>query len=322
MYLNFLAMDACDNVNILKISYLVKQLLNIAFILIPIALILIVSVDFFRAVMSDEEGMKNNTSLAIKRLIYAAVIFLIPTLVKFSMNNLVDSNVGYAKCLKVTKSMIKSQIIANKEECVNEDNEWDATSNECILKDNVVNKKISFNSGSVLIHNSSTNEESSDETTTTNLEGKNNKEKIWLYLRKKGLSKAGTAGVMGNLQREHNFKTSDAGGGLGLVQWIGNRRKSCIALAKKQGKSYTDLGVQLDFMWKELQGYKDLLNTLKSTNDVWTSTKEFCNKFERPAWRMVTPDTLKHYKSGKIKNEKSKRYIYAKEIYEQYKNAD
>ena len=333
MYLFFLAMEACDNANVLKVVYYIKQFLDIVFILIPVVLIVIVSIDFFKAVTSDEEGMKKNTSLIIRRLIYAAVIFLIPSLVKFSITNFVESDVGYGKCLTVTKSKIKAQIIANKNDCISNGNEWDSESNECLFEKYAPNKGISVFGGSVLVHNSGIDGESQDETTTTHLDGNNNKEKVWIFLRKKGLSKAGAAGAMGNLQAEHRFQTSDTSGGLGIVQWIGNRRRNCIKLANKQGKSYTDLSVQLDFMWSELVRYKSLLNTLKTTNDVFEATKLWCNKFERPSLQIIDKTTSictsKVCKVGKrkiYKNQKdyseNRRYTYAKDFYKKYKNAD
>ena len=291
MYLFFLAMEACDNANVLKIVYYIKQFLEIVFLLIPMVLIVIVSIDFFKAVMSDEEGMKKNTSLIIKRLIYAAIIFLVPSLVEFSITNFVESDVGYGKCLNVTKATIKAQIIANKNDCVNNGNKWDPETNECLFEKYIPNGNISIFGGSVLIRNSGTDGESKDETTTTHLDGKNNEEKVWIFLRKKGLSKAGAAGAMGNLQAEHGFKTSDHHNGLGIVQWTNSRRQNCINLANKKGKSFTDLSVQLDFMWRELVRYKSLLKTLKTTDDVFEATKLWCNKYERPALQIVDKTT-------------------------------
>ena len=67
----FLA-SACTNVTILKILYYIKQLLNIAFIGIPVLLVLMLIVDFIKALTAKDDGnQKKITSLAIKRIVYA-----------------------------------------------------------------------------------------------------------------------------------------------------------------------------------------------------------------------------------------------------------
>lgn len=268
MYLFFLAMEACDNANVLKIVYYIKQFLEIVFLLIPMVLIVIVSIDFFKAVMSDEEGMKKNTSLIIKRLIYAAVIFLVPSLVEFSITNFVKSDVGYGKCLNVTKSTIKAQIIANKNDCINNGNKWDPETNECLLEKYIPNSNISVFSGSVLVHNSSSDNSSDD--TYENVSGNSNKEKIWNFLISKGFTKEQTAGIMGNIRRESsNFDPTafnSHGGAYGIIQWKSGRKNNLKAYAKKNGKKYSDLELQLNFIMEELNGTEK--KAMKKIKDV------------------------------------------------------
>ena len=147
------------------------------------------------------------------------------------------------------------------------------------------------------------------------LTGKTNEEKIWNYLVGKGLSAAGAAGLMGNLYAESalnpknlqnsyekklgytdatyttavdngsygNFVHDSAG--YGLAQWtFWSRKEGLLAFAQAAGKSIGDLEMQLDFLLKELtEGYKGVLDTLKTASDVQTASDSVLLNFERPA---------------------------------------
>lgn len=147
------------------------------------------------------------------------------------------------------------------------------------------------------------------------LTGKTNEEKIWNYLVGKGLSKAGAAGLMGNLNAESalnpkNLQNSyerklgytddtytaavDSGSygnfvhdsaGYGLAQWTyWSRKQNMLSFARAAGKSIGDLEMQLDFLYKELsEGYKGVLNTLKTTGSVRAASDSVLLNFERPA---------------------------------------
>ena len=80
-------MDACTNVGILKVIYFIKLLLNIAFIAVPIGLIVFGLIDFSKSVASgDEKDGKKNLNLFIKRLIYGALVFCVPWIVNVVMH--------------------------------------------------------------------------------------------------------------------------------------------------------------------------------------------------------------------------------------------
>lgn len=147
------------------------------------------------------------------------------------------------------------------------------------------------------------------------LTGKTNEEKIWNYLVGKGLSAAGAAGLMGNLYAESalnpknlqnsyekklgytdatyttavdngsygNFVHDSAG--YGLAQWtFWSRKEGLLAFAQAAGKSIGDLEMQLDFLLKELtEGYKGVLDTLKTASDVQTASDSVLLNFECPA---------------------------------------
>lgn len=104
----------------------------------------------------------------------------------------------------------------------------------------------------------------------TQLSGSAAGDKVFNYFIGKGLNNLQAAALTGNLQQESNFSTTvDNGQGYhGLAQWGGGR------WTKLQTKSnYTDLSVQLDYVWEELQGgWKNAYDQLKASSDIAEAT--------------------------------------------------
>lgn len=72
------------------------------------------------------------------------------------------------------------------------------------------------------------------------------------YLMSQGLDELHTAAIMGNMYAESGIDptSTEAGGtGIGICQWSYGRANSLRSYATSQGKSWTDLSVQLDFFW-------------------------------------------------------------------------
>lgn len=147
------------------------------------------------------------------------------------------------------------------------------------------------------------------------LKGSNNEEKIWNYLKSKGLNDYGIAGLMGNLHAEsgliptnlqnsyekklgftdttytnavdngtyNNFVKDSAG--YGLAQWTyWSRKQNLLDFAKSKKASIGDLEMQLDFLYKELsEGYKTVLNVLKTAKSVREASDVVLLEYERPA---------------------------------------
>lgn len=137
---------------------------------------------------------------------------------------------------------------------------------------------------------------------------------IWNYFKGKGLNDFAIAGIMGNLYAESGFKPinlqntyekklgyTDAtytaavdngsytnfvkdSAGYGLAQWTYWSRKQALwEYAQSVGKSIGDLTMQLDFMWKEMQGYKSMMTTLKSATSVLEASNAVLTQYEKPA---------------------------------------
>ena len=87
-------LSTCDNCLMLRIFSLIKTFMNITFIIVPIGLILLITIDFAKCVMANKEDeIKKNQSIAIKRIIYSIALFFIPSIVNITMG-LVDKALG------------------------------------------------------------------------------------------------------------------------------------------------------------------------------------------------------------------------------------
>lgn len=137
---------------------------------------------------------------------------------------------------------------------------------------------------------------------------------IWDFLIGKGLNAYAVAGIMGNLQAESalnpqnlqntyekklgytdstytqavdnstytNFVKDSAG--YGLAQWTyWSRKQALLQYAQSAKKSIGDLTMQLEFLWKELQGYTSVMKTLKSATSVRQASDAILTGYEKPA---------------------------------------
>lgn len=152
-----------------------------------------------------------------------------------------------------------------------------------------------------------------------------NEPKIWAKLLTAGLTAAGIAGLMGNLQAESNLEPTnlqntyerklgytdatytaavDAGtyanfatdaAGYGLAQWTyGPRKAALLAFAKEQGKSIGDLEMQVEFAIKELrESYQAVWKILITTASVQAASDAVLLQFERPADTSASVRTLR-----------------------------
>ena len=137
---------------------------------------------------------------------------------------------------------------------------------------------------------------------------------IWNFLNGKIGNAYGAAGMMGNLYAESALRPNnlqntyekklgmtdaeytaavDSGSytnfvkdsaGYGLAQWTyWSRKQALLEFVRNAGKSVGDLQAQLDFLWQELQGYKTVLNTLRTAKNVREASDSVLTGYERPA---------------------------------------
>jgi hypothetical protein len=135
--------------------------------------------------------------------------------------------------------------------------------------------------------------------TTTQMFGNDNAEKIFSYLIGKGLSGQQAAGILGNFQQESGFDPAIRQGGaiaepnfnpingegFGIAQWTFDARQVPLEnLAKSSGRKTTDLALQLDFLWQELNStHKSSLDSLKAESTPERAAYVFHRDFEGSA---------------------------------------
>ena len=77
--------------NALKVFKFIGNILKVAFILIPIVLIIMGSIDFMKAtVAGKEDDIKKAQSTFIKRLIAAVIVFLVPLITNIIMGTVLN----------------------------------------------------------------------------------------------------------------------------------------------------------------------------------------------------------------------------------------
>ena len=147
--------------------------------------------------------------------------------------------------------------------------------------------------------------------------GNTNEEKIWNYLKSKGLNDFGCAGLLANLFAESGLKPNNLQNtgntklgmtdeeytkavddglytkeqfiydsfGFSLAQWTyWSRKKAFYEYVKSKNKSIGDLETSLEFLMKELsESYTSVLNTLKTATTILQASNAVLLNFERPA---------------------------------------
>lgn len=114
-------------------------------------------------------------------------------------------------------------------------------------------------------------------------------ETVFAFLRTRGVSPAGAAGVLGNFEQESSLdpgarESAEAGSGLGLAQWSGSRRGDFEAAARAEGVAWQNLDFQLDFLIRELAAdYPQLWRDLMTATDPVAAAVQFHDEFERSA---------------------------------------
>lgn len=113
---------------------------------------------------------------------------------------------------------------------------------------------------------------------------------VFNFLKKCGYNAVAACGIMGNIRQESGFNTGADDGveAFGLCQWTAGRQQALKELASSTGRSPLDAGVQLDYLWQELQDYEDLLpSALNSYGSAGEAAEKFEVTFERAGVPMM-----------------------------------
>ena len=97
-------LGVCDNISVLGVILFIRNLIKIICIITPILLLLFLTIDFFKAVIeSDSDRMEKVKAIAIKRIVYALFVFLVPSIVNGAMSLLGD-NTSFSSCYEAANS--------------------------------------------------------------------------------------------------------------------------------------------------------------------------------------------------------------------------
>ena len=99
--INFI--EICESTGILKVLLFIKQISNIVFTIIPIGLIILIVIDFYKNVISkNTDETKKILSKVIKRIIYCIILFLVPTIINLTIDLIETTgiNIPYTSCWK------------------------------------------------------------------------------------------------------------------------------------------------------------------------------------------------------------------------------
>lgn len=172
------------------------------------------------------------------------------------------------------------------------------------------------------------------------LVGKTVEEKIWNFFYERIKNAFGTAGLMGNLQKESGLNpknlqnsfqaklghTDDSyteavdngtytnfvrdSAGYGLAQFtFWTRKQNLLNFVRSKKVSVGDLETQLLFIWKELsESYKSVLTALQTATSVRAASDIVLTKYERPADQGVA--------------EQEERADYGLNFYQKYANKE
>jgi hypothetical protein len=130
----------------------------------------------------------------------------------------------------------------------------------------------------------------------------NNEACAWHFFRSRGFTAIQTAGIMGNIQQEHRFRTADVPGGLGIMQWMGGRR---LRLLEMENPFW--ISTQLEFTMTELNGtYWRIRDAMFAAETIEDATRIFQNQFLRCG-------VCKEERRIQFAHEMYRKYTYAEE---------
>lgn len=175
-----------------------------------------------------------------------------------------------------------------------------------------------YSSNNILFYDANSCSADGNSSGSGSLVGADNIEKILRYFVGKGLSLAQAAGIAGNFQQESGLNPSvkqtpsggevvdanyqlEPGVGFGLAQWTtAGRQNNLKAFAAEKKLPINDLGMQLDFTWKELSdGGMMSIDTLKTATTPNEAAYLFHRDFEVSA---DTPEEVAANRGAKAEN--------------------
>ena len=144
-------LDQCNDLGSLGTIYFIKNLVAAICIIAPILLLLMLTIDFVKATMAENDNkIKKLRGTAIKRIIYAIIIFFVPTIINGVMG-LLDNSSIYSVCYELAnKTNVERFIELSKTEQELRKAENEAKKEELRLKKEKIQKQIEENRKKVI----------------------------------------------------------------------------------------------------------------------------------------------------------------------------
>lgn len=136
------------------------------------------------------------------------------------------------------------------------------------------------------------------------------------FLLSKGVPKVGIAAIMGNIEAESSFDPGNVNeiGCSGLIQWKGSRFEDLQEMAAKNSVEWTDVNIQMEFMWRELE----TVSTYSKVKSVIMSITDE-SKLEYVTWYWARYYEVAFSWSNNFeesKGDSARRYKYAQNWYQ------
>ena len=107
--------DVCDNSSFMAAMLFVKRIINIVFIVVPIILTLLFTIDLAKNVFSkDDQENQKNLKLGIKRIVYSLILLFVPLLVKTFMG-MISGYSKVASCYDMATEEHVVELLAQEE---------------------------------------------------------------------------------------------------------------------------------------------------------------------------------------------------------------
>ncbi len=152
----------CDNLLSVRIVYLFKTFLNIIRFIIPIILIIRISINVYKGVISENDDKNEILKNSSNKVIAAIIVFLVPTVISviISFLGMIDNNAtkvetSFLTCYNYVNKEVLIEYIENEKQRINDENEQDRQQSQLYIaankayKENIpsINKKNNNSSG-------------------------------------------------------------------------------------------------------------------------------------------------------------------------------
>lgn len=163
--------------------------------------------------------------------------------------------------------------------------------NDVVVYKEIEDKVVHMNTTQIIKKNLYEEQEMAEWAYDDNLKPEEN---IFIYLTDYlGFPASSACGIISNIAHETGWKFNPKAGSssycYGLIQWMGGRLSNLKRYCRENGKDYTTIQGQLDFMYYEMScvdtygTYDYLMNCEDSAQGAYDAAWYFCFWYERPA---------------------------------------